>query len=485
MRDENGLEKCVACGLCSVACPADAIYLEAAENDGTVMAGPRYASIYQIHKTRCIFCGMCEEACPVSAIFMGKDYELAVYSKDDFIWDKADLLVAPPAGARAARELTPFLDALDERVLVCDGAMGTLLYAQGVFINRCFDALNLTDPDRVSGRARGLCPRRRGRRSRPIPSAPIASSCRRSASPIRYAISTAPGAQLARDGAGKNVYVAGAIGPLGLRIEPWGKTASDEAEAYFREQAQALVEGGVDLLMLETFRDVNEIAAAIARGAERLRAARRRADDDRGRRQQPRWHTAGAVRSGAAGGRSRCHRHQLQHRACAHARSAGADGRADAGASVRAAQRRPAARHRRTHALPDLARIHGVVRRRFLAARVRLVGGCCGTTPDHITPDQGGASAATRRSKSPSRQAGAPVRPRPWSRRSIERRSRIWRTRWRAGAGSRSWSSCRREVMRAKRHRAGARPARQGRGRGDYSVTARLDRGSAPCHWPC
>ena len=94
MRDENGLEKCVACGLCSVACPADAIYLEAAENDGTVLAGPRYASVYQIHKTRCIFCGMCEEACPVSAIFMGKDYELAVYSKDDFIWDKSDLLVA-------------------------------------------------------------------------------------------------------------------------------------------------------------------------------------------------------------------------------------------------------------------------------------------------------------------------------------------------------------------------------------------------------
>src|SRR4026207_1208722 len=58
MRDENGLEKCGACGLCSVPCPADAIYLEAAENDGTVMAGPRYASIYQIHKTRCIFCGM-------------------------------------------------------------------------------------------------------------------------------------------------------------------------------------------------------------------------------------------------------------------------------------------------------------------------------------------------------------------------------------------------------------------------------------------
>ena len=99
MRDENDLEKCVACGLCSVACPADAIYLEAAGEHGNVQAGPRYASVYQIHKTRCIFCGYCEEACPVGAIFMGKDYELAVYSKDDFVWDKTDLLV-PPSAAR-------------------------------------------------------------------------------------------------------------------------------------------------------------------------------------------------------------------------------------------------------------------------------------------------------------------------------------------------------------------------------------------------
>ena len=77
--------------------------LEAAENDGTVQAGPRYASVYQIHKTRCIFCGYCEEACPVGAIFMGKDYELAVYSKADFVWDKTELLVPASTTPPAAR----------------------------------------------------------------------------------------------------------------------------------------------------------------------------------------------------------------------------------------------------------------------------------------------------------------------------------------------------------------------------------------------
>src|SRR5437763_15484724 len=90
MRDENGLEKCVACGLCSVACPADAIYLEAAENDGTVQAGPRYASGYQIHKTRSILCGYCEQGCPGSAGSMGKDYELAVCSESACVWGTAD-----------------------------------------------------------------------------------------------------------------------------------------------------------------------------------------------------------------------------------------------------------------------------------------------------------------------------------------------------------------------------------------------------------
>ena len=74
----------------------------------------------------------------------------------------------------------------------------------------------------------------------------------------------AQGAKIARHAARENAYVAGAIGPLGIRIEPWGKTGVDEAEGFFREQAEALAEGGVDLFVLETFRDLNEIGAAIA-----------------------------------------------------------------------------------------------------------------------------------------------------------------------------------------------------------------------------
>ena len=101
----------LACGLCAVACPADAIYLEAAENDGTVMAGPRYAITYQIHKMRCIYCGMCEEACPYDAITMGPRYDLADDHPDKFIAVKEDLLeplsasisdTAVPSGAPSA-----------------------------------------------------------------------------------------------------------------------------------------------------------------------------------------------------------------------------------------------------------------------------------------------------------------------------------------------------------------------------------------------
>ena len=107
------------------------------------------------------------------------------------------------------------------------------------------------------------------------------------------------GARIARRAAGERAYVAGAIGPLGIRIEPWGKTGVDEAREYFREQAQALLEGGVDLFILETFRDLNEIGAAIDAVRARLRPADRRADDDRGGRQHARRDAARALCAGA------------------------------------------------------------------------------------------------------------------------------------------------------------------------------------------
>ena len=161
MRDENGLEKCVACGLCAVACPADAIYLEAAENDGSVQAGPRYAKVYQIHKTRCIFCGYCEEACPVSAIFMGKDYELAVYSNKDFIWDKADLLV--PA-ATSDSDLNVGAGRLQRPAPTLCHAFGALGDIHGDFAS--VRRIMRQHPDVRSGCASAMSPTPRGATSR-------------------------------------------------------------------------------------------------------------------------------------------------------------------------------------------------------------------------------------------------------------------------------------------------------------------------------
>jgi NADH-quinone oxidoreductase subunit I len=93
-RDENGLEKCVACFLCAAACPANCIYIEAAENTAAdrISAGERYAKVYNIDYSRCIFCGYCVEACPTDAITHGHEFELAVSEINALVYRKEKLL---------------------------------------------------------------------------------------------------------------------------------------------------------------------------------------------------------------------------------------------------------------------------------------------------------------------------------------------------------------------------------------------------------
>jgi homocysteine S-methyltransferase len=277
----------------------------------------------------------------------------------------------------------PFKEAIEERVLVCDGAMGTMLYAKGVFINKSFDALNVTQPDLVAEVHAEYV--RAG--------ADIIETNTFGANRIKlgsfgladrlYAINE-QGARIARHAADDRAYVAGAIGPLGIRIEPWGKTGVDEAREYFREQAQALADGGVDLFILETFRDLNEIGAAI----DAVRAV-----SDRPIVAQMTTEEDGSTLDGTPPEKFAP---ELERRG---ATLIGVNCAVGPAPMLDTIERMAAVTKLKLTAQPNAGKPRDVegrniylcspeymasYARRFILHNVRLVGGCCGTTPEHI-----------------------------------------------------------------------------------------------------
>src|SRR6476620_7423909 len=278
---------------------------------------------------------------------------------------------------------TPFLQELDTRVLVCDGAMGTMLYARGIFLNRSFDELNLTQPDLVAEVHKEYA--RAG--------ADVIETNTFGANRVKlgafgladrmHAINL-QGARIARHAARDHAYVAGAIGPLGIRIEPWGKTGIDEACEYFREQAQALADGGVDRFIHETFRDLNEINAAIdaVRSVSDLPIVAQMTTEEDGNTLDgtpPERFTPELERRGAT--------------------VIGVNCAVGPAPMLDTIERMAAVTARRLSAQPNAGKPRDVegrniylcspeymasYARRFILHNVRIVGGCCGTTPEHI-----------------------------------------------------------------------------------------------------
>ncbi|MBL4848817.1 MAG: bifunctional homocysteine S-methyltransferase/methylenetetrahydrofolate reductase [Planctomycetes bacterium] len=278
------------------------------------------------------------------------------------------------------------IELLGERgVAVCDGAMGTMLYNRGVFVNRSYDELNLSNPSLVSGVhgeyvAAG---------SDLIETNTFAANrfklaghgCEELAVSINR-----EGARLACEVARPaGVLVAGSIGPLGVRIEPWGPVALEEARAAFREQIEALRDGGVDLLIFETFYHLPELEQAVLAAQEvcELPLVAQVTVTEEGATPEgiaPRafgrtladWGLDGiGVNCGVGPGATLEAIEELRD-----AIEVPITAQPNAGQP-----RNVQGRNIYMSSSPDFMASYA---RRFVKAGVRLIGGCCGTTPDHI-----------------------------------------------------------------------------------------------------
>src|SRR5262245_48240888 len=296
--------------------------------------------------------------------------------------------------------------------------MGTMLYARGVFINRCFDSLNIMSPntvmevhqDYVRAGADVLETNTFGANRVKLRSFGLGD---------KVSEINAEAARLARKAARDQVYVAGAIGPLGVRIEPWGKMGTDEAEAFFREQAEALAAGGVDLFILETFRDLNEIGAAIAavRSVSTLPIVAQMTIEDDGNSLDgtppeqfaPEMERRGADVVGVNCSIGPAHMLETIERIAAVTR-------ARLSAQPNAGRPRDIEGRNIYLSSPEYMASYA---RRFAHQGVRLVGGCCGTTPEHIRQMKAAikqvnvGKAVVRQSDGSDRQSGGSERTRP------------------------------------------------------------------------
>ena len=278
-----------------------------------------------------------------------------------------------------------FREQLSRRVIVADGAMGTMLYSRGVFINRCFDELNLSQPDLVrqihqeyvKAGAEILETNTFGANRARLSAFGVAEKLK--------AINQA-GVRLAREAAGEGAFVAGAVGPLGIRIEPLGPTSFTEARGIFREQAEALIEAGADLLILETFGNLDELREAVmaAReaGGDSIPIVAQVTIDDFGHlpggtdtetftREMNSWPVDAIGLNCSVGPKATLETIELMMQHCAKPMSA----MPNAGLPTRVEGRNIYL------CSPEYMAQYA---RRLLWAGVKIIGGCCGTTPDHI-----------------------------------------------------------------------------------------------------